>query len=160
VQVSAFSSVPHCVRLILYRHGVKEGLLQVTPSCAIARDELAWRTTTSGGPGGQHANRSDTRVEVSFRVDRSSSLGPRQRARLLERLGPVVRATASDTRSQARNRELALERLRAKLATGLQVLPARRPTRPSRAATRVRLDDKRRQAKRKQDRRAPGPDDH
>jgi ribosome-associated protein len=139
---------------------VKEGVLRVTPSCVIARDELEWRTTTSGGPGGQHANRADTRVEVSFRVDDSPSLGPRQRARLLERLGPVVRATASDTRSQARNRDLALERLRSKLAEGLRVLPPRRPTRPSRAAKRARLDDKRRRAQRKQTRRTPRPDDH
>ena len=61
---------------------MKEGFLQVTPSCAIASDELEWRTMTSGGPGGQHANKSDTRVEVSFRIDESESLGPRQRARL------------------------------------------------------------------------------
>ena len=139
---------------------MKEGYLQVTPSCAIPSDELEWRTMTSGGPGGQHANKSDTRVEVSFRIDDSESLGPRQRARLLERLGPVVRATASDTRSQSRNRELALERLRGKLAEGLRVLPPRRPTRPSRAAKRARLDDKRRQAQRKQARRPPRADDH
>ena len=98
---SGYPSVAYPVRQILYGHGVKEGFLQVTPSCAIASDELEWRTTTSGGPGGQHANKSDTRVEVSFRIDDSESLGPRQRARLLERLGPVVRATASDTRSQS-----------------------------------------------------------
>jgi ribosome-associated protein len=139
---------------------VKEGVLRVTPSCVIARDELEWRTTTSGGPGGQHANRSDTKVEVSFRIDDSPSLGPRQRARLLERLGPVVRATASDTRSQSRNRDLALERLRGKLAEGLRVMPTRRPTRPSRAAKRARLDDKRRQGQRKQARRPPRSDEH
>ena len=97
-----------------------DGKLRVTPSCVIALDELEWHTSRSGGPGGQHANTSDTRVEVRFNVADSRSLGPRQRARLLERLGPVVRATASDTRSQARNRELALERLRARLADGLQ----------------------------------------
>ena len=136
------------------------GHLTVTPSCAIALDELEWRTTTSGGPGGQHANRADTRVEVVFRIDRSSSLGPRQQARLLDRLGPVVRGAAADTRSQARNRELALDRLRAKLADGLRVVPPRRPTRPSRAARTARLDAKRRQSERKQARRRPPtPDD-
>jgi ribosome-associated protein len=131
----------------------------VTSSCAIALDELEWRTSTSGGPGGQHANRSETRVEVTFQVETSPSLGPRQRARLLERLGPVVRVSASDTRSQSRNRELALERLRAKLAAGLRVTAPRRPTRPSRAARAARLDAKRRQSERKQGRRSPRTDD-
>jgi ribosome-associated protein len=135
------------------------GQLRVTPTCVIRLDELEWRTTASGGPGGQHANTSDTRVEVRFPVATSTSLGPRQRARLLERLGPVVRATASDTRSQARNRELALERLRARLAGGLHVDRPRRPTRPSVAAAQARLDSKRRQARRKQDRRRPAGDD-
>jgi ribosome-associated protein len=131
----------------------------VTPSCAIALDELEWHVSRSGGPGGQHANTSDTRVEVRFSVADSSSLGPRQRARLLERLGSTVRATASDTRSQARNRELALERLRARLAEGLRVRPPRRPTKPSRAAKEARLESKRRQAARKRERRKPGSDD-
>lgn len=135
------------------------GALTVTSSCVIPLDELEWRTTTSGGPGGQHANRADTRVEVAFDVAASPSLGPRQRARLLERLGPVVRATASDTRSQARNRELALERLRAKLADGLRVQTPRRPTRPTRASRTARLDAKRRHSQRKQDRRRPRTDD-
>jgi ribosome-associated protein len=133
--------------------------LAVTPSCAIALDELEWRTSTSGGPGGQHANRADTRVEVVFRVDTSASLGPRQRARLLERLGPVVRATASDTRSQARNRDLALERLRGKLAAGLRVETPRRATRPTRSSQVARLEAKRRQSERKQGRRGPRIDD-
>jgi len=135
------------------------GLLRVTPTCVIHADELEWRTTGSGGPGGQHANTSDTRVEVRFPVATSPSLGPRQRARLLERLGPVVRATASDSRSQARNRELALERLLDRLADGLHVDRPRRATRPSRSATEARLRAKRRRAGRKQDRRRPGPDD-
>src|SRR3990172_6815954 len=98
-----------------------EGWVGVGSSCRIDANELEWRTSRSGGPGGQHANTSDTRVEVVFDVAESPSLGPRQRARLLERLGPVVRATASDSRSQARNRELALERLRSRLADGLRV---------------------------------------
>ena len=121
-------------------------------------DELEWRTTKSSGPGGQHANTSDTRVTVTFDVARSRSLGPRQRARLLERLGPVVRATASDTRSQARNREVALERLRARLEEGLRVERLRRATKPTKAARTRRLDAKRRQSDRKRDRRAPRHD--
>lgn len=136
-----------------------DGRLRVTSSCTVDLDELVWRTGPSGGPGGQHANKSDTRVEVAFRIDESPSLGPRQRARLVERLGPVVRAGAGDTRSQARNREIALERLRVKLADGLHVAKPRRPTRPSRAAKTARLDDKRHNARRKQNRRRPAVDD-
>jgi ribosome-associated protein len=135
-----------------------EGVLRVTPRCRVALDELEWRVSRSGGPGGQHANTSDTRVEVRFDVASSPSLGPRQRARLLDRLGPVVRASASDTRSQAQNRELALGRLRERLADGLRVRPERRRTQPSRAERKRRLDAKRRRSARKRDRRGPGPD--
>jgi ribosome-associated protein len=110
------------------RDATERGTLRVTPTCVIRLDELEWRTTGSGGPGGQHANTSDTRVEVRFPIATSTSLGPRQRARLLDRLGPVARATASDHRSQARNRELALERLRSRLAAALRVDPPRRAT--------------------------------
>jgi len=133
-------------------------VLRVTPSCSIPLDELEWRTSRSGGPGGQHANTSDTRVEVAFSIADSPSLGPRQRARLLERLGPVARATAADTRSQARNRELALERLRGRLAEGLRVQRPRRPTAPTEAARRRRLEAKRRRSARKRERRPPNPD--
>src|SRR5919199_2402508 len=88
-----------------------EGVLRVTPTCVIRLDELDWRFSASGGPGGQHVNTANTRAEVRFAVAGSPSLGPRQRARLLERLGPVVRVVASDERSQSRNRQLALDRL-------------------------------------------------
>jgi ribosome-associated protein len=135
-----------------------EGRLRVTSSCVIPLDELEWQTSRSGGPGGQHANTSDTRVEVRFDVAGSPTLGPRQRARLLEKLGPVVRATASDSRSQARNREIALERLRTRLAEGLRVERPRRATKPTKAARVRRLDAKRRQSNRKRDRRPPRPD--
>jgi ribosome-associated protein len=141
------------------RDATESGVLRVTPTCVIRLDELEWRTTGSGGPGGQHANTSDTRVEVRFPIATSTSLGPRQRARLLDRLGPVARATASDHRSQARNRELALERLRSRLAAALRVDPPRRATTPSRSAKESRLDAKRRQAQRKQRRRRPDTDD-
>jgi ribosome-associated protein len=135
-----------------------EGHLRVTPSCRVPLDELTWRFGRSGGPGGQHANTSDTRAEVRFDVASSPSLGPRQRARLLERLGPVVTVAASDTRSQARNRELALERLRSRLAAGLRVERPRRPTRPGRAARERRLEQKRHRAERKRGRRRPDPE--
>jgi ribosome-associated protein len=136
-----------------------EGWLRVTPSCRIDTSELRWRTSRSGGPGGQHANTSDTRVEVRFDVEGSPSLGPRQRSRLLERLGPVVRASAADSRSQARNRELALERLRSRLADGLRIARARRPTRPSKAASTRRIEAKRRRSELKRSRGRPTPED-
>jgi ribosome-associated protein len=130
----------------------------VSRSCTVAPDELEWRFSGSGGPGGQHANTANTRVELRFDVESSRSLGPRQRARLLERLGPVVRVVVSDERSQARNRQLALERLGERLAAALRVERPRRPTAPTLASRQRRLDAKRRQSARKRDRRQPGPD--
>jgi ribosome-associated protein len=134
-------------------------VLRVTRTLAIPLDELEVRATTSGGPGGQHANRSHTRIEVRFDVAASPSLGPRQRARLLDRLGPVVRASSADERSQARNRERALERLAAKLAGSLHVDAPRRPTTPGRAAEARRLEAKRRQSDRKAARRRPSAEE-
>lgn len=136
-----------------------DGCWRVTPTVRIPYSELEWRVTRSGGPGGQHANTADTRVEVRFRVEGSSALGPGQRARLLARLGPVVSAVAADTRSQARNREIALERLRERLVAGLAVARVRRPTRPGRGAREARLDAKRRRGDTKRGRGRPGADD-
>jgi ribosome-associated protein len=129
------------------------GRLRVTRSLAIPLDELEWRFSTSGGPGGQHANRSSTRVEVRFDVAGSPSLGPRQRARLLERLGPVVRAGAGEARSQARNREVALGRLAERVAAALRVETRRVPTRPPASAAARRVEQKRRAGERKRQRR-------
>ena len=134
------------------------GYLVVTRSCRIPLDELDWRFSASGGPGGQHANTANTKVEVRFDVAGSRSLGPRQRDRLLERLGPVVRVVASDERSQARNRQIAIERLRARLADGLRVERPRRPTRPSRNARQDRMEDKRQRSQTKRLRARPAPD--
>lgn len=138
--------------------GERSDRLRVSSSCSIPIAELTWRFSRSGGPGGQHANTADTRVEVRFDVAGSPSLGPRQRARLLERLGPEVRAVASDERSQARNRDLALGRLADRLAGALRVTAPRRPTRPTRAGVERRLAGKRQQADRKARRRRPDPD--
>lgn len=121
----------------------------------IPLDELTWRFTGSGGPGGQHANTSNTRVELCFDVAGSPSLGRRQRALLLEKLGPEVRVVAADERSQARNRGLALDRLRLRLADGLHRDPPRTATRPSRAAKRRRVEQKRRRSDLKRTRRSP-----
>jgi ribosome-associated protein len=130
-------------------------VLRVSRTCEIPVDELEWRFTGSGGPGGQHANTSNTKVELRFDIEHSPSLGPRQRARLLQRIGPVARTTASERRSQAQNRDLALERMRMKLAAGLHVEPPRVATRPSRASKQTRLEQKRRNAERKRARRPP-----
>jgi ribosome-associated protein len=127
----------------------------VSRSCRIALDELEWRFTGSGGPGGQHANTANTRVELRFDIARSRSLGPRQRARLLERIGPTLRVVASSERSQSRNRADALERLRSRLAEALHVDAPRHATRPTRAAKQRRLDSKRKRSNVKQARRTP-----
>ena len=130
----------------------------MTRSCNIPLAELDWRFSASGGPGGQHANTANTRAEVIFDVANSPSLGPRQRARLLERLGPVVRVVADDERSQARNRQLALDRLAARLRDALKVERPRVATRPSAGARARRLDAKRRTGERKRQRRPPEPE--
>lgn len=139
--------------------GVAGDILQVTGTLAIPVDELEWHFTASGGPGGQHANTSNTRVELRFDVEHSPSLRPVQRDRLMDCFGPVVRVVARDERSQTRNRELALARMAERLAGALKVQRARRPTRPGKAAKERRLGEKRRHALRKQDRatdRRPG----
>jgi ribosome-associated protein len=134
-------------------------VLHVRRGLDIPLSEITWRATTSGGPGGQHANRTLTRVEVQFDVATSAVLGPRQRARLLERLGPVVRASAAESRSQARNRELALGRLARRLDAALRVDPVRTPTKPTKSSQLRRVEAKRRRAEVKRGRRAPREDD-
>jgi ribosome-associated protein len=132
--------------------------LQVTPALALPLAEIELRTSRSSGPGGQHAQKTETRVEAVFDVEASATLTESQRARLLERLGTVVRAVAQDERSQARNRELALERLAATLAAALRPRRKRRPTRPGAAARERRLAEKRRRAQEKRLRRPPAED--
>ncbi|HEU4598224.1 MAG TPA: alternative ribosome rescue aminoacyl-tRNA hydrolase ArfB [Solirubrobacterales bacterium] len=132
--------------------------LRIDEGLSLPLAEIELRTSRSSGPGGQHANVTASRVEAVFDVEASATLDERRRARLLERLGPVVTAVAQDARGQARNRELALERLAAKLAAGLRVRRRRRPTRPSRAARQRRLERKRRTGERKRERRRPSPE--
>jgi ribosome-associated protein len=120
--------------------------LRVNERLSLPLAEIELRTSRSSGPGGQHANVTASRVEAVFDVEASPTLDERQRARLRERLGPVVTAVAQDARGQARNRELALERLAAKLAAGLRVQRKRRPTRPTKSSRRRRLEQKRRAA--------------
>ena len=129
--------------------------LQLGRDVEIPLAEVDLRTSRSSGPGGQHANVTASRVEAVFDVAASRSLSEEQKRRVTARLGPVVRATAQDTRSQTRNRELALQRLRSRLAGALVVQRPRRPTKPTAAARRRRLDAKRRRGERKQARRRP-----
>ena len=129
--------------------------LQVNDGVAIPLTEIQLRASRSSGPGGQHANVTASRIEAVFDVLASEALTDAQRKRLLERIGERVTATAQDTRSQARNRELALDRLRTKLAIGLAKPRTRRATKPSRAAKEKRLEEKRRASERKAQRRRP-----
>lgn len=129
--------------------------LQVNDGVAIPLTEIELRASRSSGPGGQHANVTASRIEAVFDVNASEALSDLQRDRLRERLGARVTAVAQDARSQARNRELALERLREKLAAGLARPKPRRRTRPSRAAREQRLEKKRRTSQRKRERRPP-----
>ena len=126
---------------------------------AIPLREVVIRASRSSGPGGQHANVTASRIEATFDVAASSALSDAQRRRVIARLGPRVVAVAQDARSQARNRELALERLQRRLSGALATRRPRRPTRPTEAAVRRRLDSKRRQAERKRARRAPQKDE-
>jgi ribosome-associated protein len=133
--------------------------LRIDRRLSLPLAEIELRASRSSGPGGQHANVTASRVEAVFDVERSQSLDEAQRARLLERLGPVVTAVAQDARGQARNRELALQRLAQKIAAGLRVRRKRRPTRPTRASKERRLQQKRRAGERKQNRRRPAADE-
>jgi ribosome-associated protein len=133
--------------------------MPVARGVAVPLSEVELRASRSSGPGGQHANVTASRIEASFDVAASSALTDEQKRRVIARVGPRLTAVAQDERSQARNRELALERLRSRLATALAVPRPRRATKPTRASRRERLDAKRRRAQRKRERRPPGPDE-
>jgi ribosome-associated protein len=130
--------------------------IRVTRSVSIPLTEVELKVSRSSGPGGQHANTAETRVEARFDVEASATLSDAQKRRVLARAGPVLRAVAQDERSQLRNRELALERLAERLREALRVERARLPTKPTAAARERRLEEKRRRAVRKRLRQAPG----
>jgi ribosome-associated protein len=117
------------------------------------------RTSRSSGPGGQHANVTASRVEAVFDVAASTALSDEQKRRVMARLGPRVTAVAQESRGQARNRQLALERLAERIDRALRVPRSRRPTKPTKASRERRLDQKRRSSERKQARRRPLSDD-
>ncbi|MDQ5832997.1 MAG: aminoacyl-tRNA hydrolase [Actinomycetota bacterium] len=132
--------------------------LRIARDVELPLSEVELRASRSSGPGGQHANVTASRIEAVFDVEASQTLDEELKRRIRARLGPVVRATAQDTRSQARNRELALERLASRLASALVVQRPRRATKPSRTARRRRLEGKRRRSEVKRDRRPPDAD--
>jgi ribosome-associated protein len=129
--------------------------IRVTRTVSIPRSEIDFRYSRSSGPGGQHAQKSDTRVEATFDVEASDALTDAQKRRVVARAGPMLRAVAQDERSQWRNRELATERLVEQLREALKVPRKRRPTKPSKAAVERRLDQKRRRGNVKRLRRPP-----
>jgi len=129
--------------------------IRVTRSVDLPLAEIDLRTSRSSGPGGQHAQKTETRVEALLDVERSSALTDVQKRRVVARAGPVLRAVAQDERSQARNRELAIERVVAQLREALKVPRRRRPTKPSQAAVERRLEEKRRRSQTKRLRRPP-----
>jgi ribosome-associated protein len=130
---------------------------RVTRSVLLPLSEIELRVSRSSGPGGQHANTSETRVEALLDVEGSTALTESQKRRVIAKAGPVLRAVAQDERSQLRNRELAVDRLVARLADALKVERARVPTRPTRAAKEQRLESKKRRSQTKRLRRVePG----
>jgi len=129
--------------------------IQVTRAVSIGRSEIRFRTSRSSGPGGQHAQKTETRVEARFDVVASPSLTDAQKRRVLAKAGPTIRAVAEDERSQLRNRELAEERMVAALREALRVRRPRRETSPPRRAVEERLAEKRRRSETKQRRRPP-----
>ena len=129
--------------------------IRVTRSVLLPLAEIDLRFSRSSGPGGQHANRSETRVEARFDVESSRALTDAQKRRVLARTGPTIRAVAQDERSQWRNRELAVERIVEQLRAALRVERRRKPTKPTAAARERRLEDKRRRSETKRMRRAP-----
>jgi ribosome-associated protein len=135
-----------------------ENLLEVNESLSIPRGELEVRVSRSSGAGGQHVNKTSSRVEIFWNVKTSSVLSEEQRARLLDRLASrlstegSIRVVASDMRSQSRNRELAEERLAETVRRALLVPKKRRPTKPTRAAREARLESKKRQSHKKRER--------
>lgn len=134
--------------------------IEVGPGIRIPLSEIELRASRSGGPGGQHANVTASRIEAVFDIADSRSLTDEQKRTLTARLGRRVTAVAQESRGQARNRELAVERLRQRLAAALRPRRRRRPTKPTRASRKRRLEAKRRQSERKSQRQKPRPDDY
>ncbi|MEO0493464.1 MAG: alternative ribosome rescue aminoacyl-tRNA hydrolase ArfB [Actinomycetota bacterium] len=131
----------------------------MTGGWQVPESEIEFRFVASGGPGGQHANRSNTKVDAVFRLDESPTMPAALRERVRAKLGDVVRVTVDDERSQTRNREIALERMRGRIRNAGVVEKPRRATKPTRGSQRRRVEAKRRRGDVKKGRRRPGDDD-
>jgi len=130
-------------------------MLFINQHLQIDTDELSWRFSTSGGPGGQHANKTSTKVELIFDISNSNSLSAQQRRILESKFGKQVSVICSDTKSQFRNKEIATEKLAEKLRDSFKIKKKRRPTRPTRGSKERRLKSKRKQSEKKSNRRSP-----
>jgi ribosome-associated protein len=139
-------------------HAMRTESIRVTRSVSLPVAEIDLRVSRSSGPGGQHANKAETRVEAVFDVLASASLTATQKRRVVGKVGPVIRAVAQDERSQLRNKELAIERVVGRLAEALRVERRRVPTTPSQGARERRLEDKRRRGQTKRLRGQPPGD--
>lgn len=131
----------------------------IAPHFTVPDHELSWKFTTSGGPGGQHANKAATRVELNWSIEDSVILTDSQRARLTSQIGPVLRVVVDDERSQLRNREIAEQRLAKAVVGALATKKGRRPTKPTRGSQRRRVEAKRQRSQTKANRRRPSIDD-
>ena len=134
-------------------------ILPIRDGVGVPLSEIVIRASRSSGPGGQHANVTASRIEASFDIAASTALSDAQKHRIMAKLGPRVTAVAQDARSQTRNRELALQRLAARIANALEVQRPRTKTRPTASSKRRRLDDKRRRAQTKRGRGRPSSED-
>ncbi len=138
---------------------VTDQALEVNRRVTIPLGEVQLRTSTPGGPGGQHANRTQSKVIAELDLETCSGFGPQQRARVIAKLGPTVTVSSAESRSQAQNRQLVLERLAAKLEQALVIEAPRRPTKPSKASKVRRVEAKARRGAIKQHRRKPTTED-
>ena len=129
--------------------------VRISKRIVLPEQELTWRYGPSGGPGGQHANTSNTRVELVWEIEGTTAVKAEEQQRLLEQLGPRVRIVVDETRSQSRNRDLAIDRLEERVREGLVVQRSRRKTKPKRGAIERRLKAKKQQSDRKASRRTP-----
>ena len=134
-------------------------MLRIASNLSIPLSEIELRASRSSGPGGQHANVTASRIEAVFEIEASATLSAEQKARLAHRHGKRVTAVAQDARSQARNRDLALERLAERIRKGLERRRPRQATRPGRSARERRLAEKRQRGQKKQQRQRPSMDD-
>ena len=140
-------------------HHTPEGAIVVTRSLTIPASELTWRYSASGGPGGQHANTANTKAEVVWDIESSEAINETQRSRLVEKLGPVLRIAVTDERSQLRNRNIAEQRFKERVARALVISRPRKATKRTKGANERRMKAKSEHSERKAGRRSASHDD-